>query len=151
MEVGQSIPVIGDSFFRITFVENDGIAFGIFFGGRVFLVIFTTMAVIFLVYYMFKMREEPLFPQVALSMILGGALGNLICRLFRGEVVDFLDFDFPDFIMMRWPVFNFADSCVSVGMTLLLIYLIFFDTKKKHKSPEAIDDAAAARDGIPGS
>jgi len=151
MHVGQSIPVIGESFFRITYVENDGIAFGIFFGGRAFLVIFTTMAVIFLIYYMIRMREEPLFPQIALSFILGGALGNLVCRLFRGEVVDFLDFDFPDFIMTRWPVFNFADSCVSVGMTLLLIYLIFFDSKKKQNSPEAFNDAAAARDGVPGS
>ena len=52
-------------------------------------------------------------------------MGNLIDRFFWGKVVDFIDVDFPDFIMSRWPVFNAADSAVTVGMCLLVIYILF--------------------------
>jgi signal peptidase II len=129
MHLYESIPVIGEEFFRLTYVENDGIAFGIAFGGRTFLIIVTFLAVVFLIYYILRMRQSPPVPQVALSIILGGALGNLYDRVFVGKVVDFLDFDFPDLIMNRWPVFNIADSSVTVGMTILIIYLLFFDAK----------------------
>ena len=129
MRLYESIPLIGEKFFRLTYVENVGIAFGLYFGGRIILVTTTLIAIIFLLFYIRRLNYAPLIPKIAMGLILGGALGNLVDRIFRGSVVDFLDFDFPDFIMNRWPVFNLADSSVSVGMTILIIYLLFFDTK----------------------
>ncbi|MBC8278455.1 MAG: signal peptidase II [FCB group bacterium] len=129
MYLHQSIPVMGEKFFRLTYVENDGIAFGMPFGGRLFLSIFTIGAIIFLLYYLNRMKKAPAPPRIALAMVLGGAFGNLTDRLLIGRVVDFFDFDFPDFIMHRWPVFNIADSSVSAGMTVLIIYLLFFEQR----------------------
>ena len=147
MEMFQSIPVIGSDFFRLTYIENDGIAFGIPFGGRVFLTIFTVAAALFLIYYIFRLRNSSVVPKLGLAMILGGALGNLTDRFFRGQVIDFFDFDFPDFIMERWPVFNIADSSVTIGVTLLLIYFIFFESGGKSPSMETENDIHSGRDG----
>ena len=136
----QSVRVIGEDFFRLTYIQNDGIAFGLEFGGRTFLIIFTSLALILLSYYLYTLRNSPLAPRFALAMILGGALGNFIDRVFIGQVTDFFDFDFPDFIMTRWPVFNIADSAVSVGMTILVVYLVFFckeEQLKTNSSPAA--------------
>ena len=132
MRLYESIPLIGEKFFRLTYVENEGIAFGMYFGGRVLLVTTTLIAIIFLLFYIHRLNYAPVIPRIAMGIILGGALGNLVDRVFRGSVVDFFDFDFPDFIMDRWPVFNLADSSVSVGMTILIIYLLFFDAKYKN-------------------
>jgi signal peptidase II len=129
LDLHESIAVLGQDFFRLTYVENEGIVFGMAFGSRTFLIVFTTVAVIFLIFYIFRMKYNSPVPKIALSVVLGGALGNLYDRIFIGEVVDFLDFDFPDFIMTRWPVFNIADSSISVGMAILIFYLIFFDEK----------------------
>lgn len=129
MYLHQSIPVTGENFFKLTYVENDGIAFGMPFGSRMFLSLFTICAIIFLLYYLNRMKEAPAAPRIALAMVLGGAFGNLTDRLLAGRVVDFFDFDFPDFIMHRWPVFNIADSSVSAGMTILIIYLLFFEQR----------------------
>ena len=143
MYLHQSIPVMGEKFFRLTYVENDGIAFGLPFGSRIFLSVFTVGAVLFLIYYLRWMKNAPAAPRFALSLVLGGAFGNLTDRLFRGSVVDFLDFDFPDFIMQRWPVFNVADSSVSAGMTILIIYLLFFE---KHYAVPAESNPETAVD-----
>jgi signal peptidase II len=72
----------------------------------------------------------PRLVELSLALILGGALGNLFDRVRFGYVTDFFDFDFPDFIMTRWPVFNIADSAVTTGVTLWCVYLVFF--AKKH-------------------
>ncbi|HEY6951808.1 MAG TPA: signal peptidase II, partial [Bacteroidota bacterium] len=127
MEIGTSIPVLGD-FFRLTFIENPGMAFGIDVGGKLFLTMFSTLASIGILYYLFKIRDEALVIRVSLAMILGGAIGNLIDRvfygilfgdgpLFYGKVVDFLDVDFfnvsfAGFHISRWPIFNVADAAV---------------------------------------
>ena len=148
MDIFQSTPVIGGDFFRFTYIENDGIAFGIPFGGRVFLTVFTIAAALFLIYYIFRMRDSSIVPKLGLAMILGGALGNLTDRFFRGQVIDFLDFDFPDFIIERWPVFNIADSSVTIGITLLLIYFIFFDSGRKSPSMERENDTRNGRNDI---
>ncbi len=63
-------------------------------------------------------------------MILGGAFGNLIDRIFFGGVTDFIWWDFPDFIMERWPVFNIADSSIVVAICLLVVYYLFFREEK---------------------
>jgi signal peptidase II len=137
MQLGQSIPVIGD-FLRLTFVENPGMAFGIEIGGRLFLTIFSFAASIGIFYYIYHLRKESLIVRLTLAMILGGAIGNLIDRifygiifgeapLFYGKVVDFIDMDFfhievLSFHMNRFAIFNFADASVSTGIVLMLLF-----------------------------
>ena len=133
MERGQTIPVIGD-LLHFTFVENPGMAFGLDFGMPLLLGLFSIGAAVFLVYLLRKARDQEIGGfHIALAMILGGAVGNLIDRvfygvfygyapLFKGRVVDFISVDMPDFLMERFYVFNIADSAVSVGIILLLLF-----------------------------
>ena len=137
MQLGQSIPVIGD-FLRLTFVENPGMAFGIEIGGRLFLTLFSFVASVGIFYYIYRLRKEPFIIRLTLAMILGGAIGNLIDRifygvifgegsLFYGKVVDFIDMDFfhIDFLIFhinRFAIFNIADASVSTGIVLMLLF-----------------------------
>ncbi len=137
MEIGTSVPIIGN-FFKLTFIENPGMAFGIDVGGKFFLTVFSILASTGILYYLYKIREEALIIRVSLALILGGAIGNLIDRafygvifgggsLFYGKVVDFFDADFFDinfagFHITRWPIFNIADAAVSIGVVMLLIF-----------------------------
>lgn len=137
MRYGFSRPVFGE-FFRLTFIENPGMAFGIDLGGKLFFSIFSVIASGVILFYLYKVRSEPLGLRLSLALILGGAVGNLIDRvfygvifdespLFYGKVVDFLDVDFfnvtlGSYSMTRWPVFNIADASVTVGVLLLLIF-----------------------------
>ena len=122
---GESIPVIGDNLLKLTYVQNPGIAFGVRLIPPMFLLVFHIIASIALIIYLYYLRKQSTFLKVPLSLILGGAIGNVIDRILYGEVIDFLDADFPDFIMTRWPVFNIADSAITVGMTILIVYIIF--------------------------
>ncbi|MGE5398897.1 MAG: signal peptidase II [Ignavibacteriales bacterium] len=128
------------SFFRITFVENPGMAFGIDLGlsSKLFLSFFSIAASVGIIYYLYKVRNEKLIIRLSLALILGGAIGNLIDRvfygviygyapLFFGKVVDFLDIDFFNINLFgytydRWPIFNVADVAVSLGVILLIIF-----------------------------
>ena len=154
MQRGVSIPVIGE-FLQFTFVENPGMAFGLDFGMPLLLGLFSIGAAIFLVHLLRKSRDVPIGGfHIALAMILGGAVGNLIDRvfygvfygeapLFKGKVVDFINVDFPDFLMERFYIFNIADSAVSVGIVLLLIYYPKYqrmiEEKKKKEEGEYSD------------
>jgi len=139
MALHHSISVIGD-FFRITYVENSGMAFGMSIGENVLLTVFAAIASVAILIYFFYIKGEHFFARLAMIIIFGGALGNLTDRIFRGSVVDFLDFEFfdiyipkfdflfihfPGYSMTRWPVFNVADIAVSVGMIMLLIFIVF--------------------------
>ncbi len=122
---GLSVPVIGEQFFRLTLVENPGVAFGLRPFPPFLLLIITLIAGAVLSGFLVQLvrKRSPLrFP---VMLLLAGAVGNLIDRIRFGHVTDFLDFDFPDFIMQRWPVFNVADSCVTVGMILLAAMTLF--------------------------
>lgn len=139
MYLGESISVIGD-FFKITFTENPGMAFGFDPGSEFKLIIsvFSLVASIGLLVYLFLVRNKSLSLRIALALILGGALGNVVDRmfygliydyapLFYGKVVDFFDFDFFNFTILgrsyeRWPIFNIADAAVSVGVLILLFF-----------------------------
>lgn len=148
MDYGQSINVIGD-IFKFTFVENPGMAFGIDVGGisKLFLSLFSLIASIAIVIYIYKMRHQKLLFRMALALILGGAVGNLIDRffygiifdyapLFYGRVVDFLHFDALGFTIFgktfdSFPIFNVADSAVTIGVGILLIFHKNFDKPKE--------------------
>jgi signal peptidase II len=160
MQLGQSIPVIGD-FFRLTFVENPGMAFGIEIGGRFFLTLFSLAASIGIFYYIYRLRKEPFIVRFTLALILGGAIGNLIDRifygvvfgeapLFYGKVVDFIDMDFfqIDFLsihMNRFAVFNVADASVTSGIILMLLFYRKF-SKVTELDTKAVD-AGQVTDG----
>lgn len=144
MSYGDTIKVIGN-FFRITFIENPGLAFGFDPGIdlKFWISLFSLVASIALFIYLYFIRDRRFSTKFAVALILGGAIGNLIDRmfygvfygyapLFYGKVVDFLDFDFFKFTLFgrnfdRWPIFNFADAAVTVGVILL----IFFYPKEK--------------------
>lgn len=136
MSYGQSIPVFGD-WFKITYIENPNMAFGLDIGGKLFLVIFSFLASIGLLIYLYRQRNASILLRLSLALILAGALGNLIDRtfygvwygqapLFYGNVVDFMDLDLftvslGDSSFKFWPIWNIADAAVSVGVVMLLI------------------------------
>jgi signal peptidase II len=112
----QSLPVF-KNIFHITLVLNPGIAFGLFKNQVLFYLVLPVAAIIWLSYTLFFSKSREGFNKVyyfALSLILGGAIGNLIDRLRFGYVIDFLDFRI-------WPVFNFADSAISIGIAIIIL------------------------------
>jgi signal peptidase II len=114
---GYSLPLVGDAV-RITVVHNSGGAFGLFqpFAG---ILAFIALAAIAAIIYLVR-RKAPLPGLIwgALALQLGGAIGNLIDRLRFGYVIDFVD-------LRVWPVFNVADSAITVGMLMLAYHLLF--------------------------
>jgi signal peptidase II len=156
MYLGESISVIGD-FFRITFTENPGMAFGFDPGSdfKLFISVFSLVASIGLLIYLFTIRKKSFSLRIAIALILGGAIGNVIDRmfygiifdyapLFYGKVVDFFDFDFFNFSIFgrsyeRWPIFNIADAAVSIGVLILLFFYKHHEAEDK-KSREASDE-----------
>ncbi len=148
MILGQSIPVIGD-FLRITFIENPGMVFGIDIGGQLLRAIFTILACLAILYYIYHIKNEALIVRITLAMILGGAIGNMIDRtfygviygeapLFYGKVVDFVDVDIIDINifgihMERFAIFNVADSAVTIGIILMILFHNKFTKKEEAK------------------
>ncbi len=128
------IPVIG-SLCQIVHVQNTGAAFSLSLGSplinRIVFIFVSVIAVGMLIYFIIKGLSK--IELVTFSLILGGAVGNLSDRIFLGSVTDFIDCDFPDIIMYRWPVFNVADSSIVVAITIYLVYSIFFEKKLKEK------------------
>jgi len=166
MYLGESIPVIGD-FFKITFTENPGIAFGFDPGSdfKLFISVFSLIASIGLLIYLFTVRNKSMSLKIAIALILGGAVGNVIDRmfygliydyapLFFGKVVDFFDFDFINFSIFgrnydRWPIFNIADAAVSVGVLILLIFYKHHEAEDKKTSEDSIiSDGTETTDGL---
>jgi signal peptidase II len=111
--------------FHFTYVENRGAAFGILQNQRWFFISITMIVMLVIVYYMYTHSNGSLLLTIALSMILGGAIGNFIDRVRLGYVVDMFHFTLIDY-----PVFNVADSFVVIG-TILLAYYILFKTGPK--------------------
>jgi signal peptidase II len=134
MSLHQSIPII-DGFFSLTYVRNTGAAFGIFAGSHEafrlpFLILVSVLALGFVVVMLKRLRDEETGLITALSLIIGGAIGNLVDRVLYGEVIDFLDFYWSNY---HWPAFNVADSCITIGVLITLYYLI----KAKGEDPFA--------------
>ncbi len=122
----ESIVVL-DSFFHITHVRNAGGAFSLFAGAPSalrlpFFVLVSIIAVVALLAFVRRVEPGRQLLLFALGAILGGALGNLLDRMRSGEVTDFLDFHWHGWY---WPAFNVADSFISTGMVILLLYSFF--------------------------
>ena len=123
-ELGESWPATG--FFRLTYGTNTGTAFGLFPDQTLALILASFVAIGFLVYfYRAHGLNRPLL-RAAIGMQLGGALGNLIDRLTTGAVVDFID-------VGPWPIFNVADSCIVVGMIVLVSVLVLAERDERRK------------------
>ncbi len=121
---GDSRPVI-TNILHITYVKNTGAAFSILQDKTLVLTVVTAAALLVLSAYLLKtINQSPVLPSVALSMIIGGGLGNLVDRCRLGYVVDFIDFRI-------FPVFNIADISVTLGCFFLIIYLVLLE-KRNH-------------------
>lgn len=116
---GEKVPVIED-FFYITYHTNTGAAHGILQNGNFIFIPVTIIAVIVIVYFILKRKEK--FLKAVLAVLLGGALGNLTDRIFKGAVTDYLDFYFGSY---HYATFNIADSCIFISAVLLVIYILF--------------------------
>ena len=108
--------------FHITLVHNTGAAFGIFKDQTLFFISISIVSIISIIIFLRKNTKSSVLIDVALALILGGALGNLLDRLRFGYVIDFLDFRI-------WPVFNIADSAITIGVFLAVLSL--FKIKRK--------------------
>ena len=125
LSLSESWPVLR-GIFHITLVHNTGIAFGLFKNQGIVFIIIPLIAIILLIFniYYYRNNQEDLSRTyiVAFSLILGGAIGNLIDRIYFGYVIDFLDFRI-------WPVFNLADSAITVGAAVILLKCIPLSAK----------------------
>ncbi len=115
---------------ELRFVLNDGAAFSSFAGARLFLILFTGIAIAAFAVYLFWKKPPKRLERTALVLLIGGGLGNLIDRVRAGVVVDFFATTFVDFA-----VFNVADCFVCVGAAMLILY-VFLEERKKSGEPE---------------
>jgi len=165
MRYADSIKVFGD-YVKITFVENPGMAFGIEVGesSKLFLSLFSLVAAIGIIIYLYRVRNQKFIVRFSLALILGGAIGNLIDRalyglffdyapVFYGRVVDFIHVNLFDFSLFghrfnSFPIFNLADSAVTCGVILLMLFHKSLEPAKEKviegdASAVVLDDSAA--------
>ncbi|QQK78341.1 signal peptidase II [Salicibibacter cibarius] len=133
MEIGETIPVIEDVI-HITSHRNAGAAFGILQGQMWLFYIVTIIVTVGIVYFIKKMGQTDKWIGIPLGILLGGTVGNFIDRILHGEVIDFIDVYIGTY---SFPIFNVADSALTVGVILLIIKL-FIDERKEKK--EKADD-----------
>src|SRR5947207_3559071 len=131
-------------FWQHRYTQNRGAAWGVLSGAgerfRVpFFYLVSLVAVIFIFSYYRKLRNDQRYLQIALALVLGGAIGNAIDRVLRGYVIDFIDWHWFDPNWLRpslhWPTFNVADSGITVGLVMLFLEMLF--AKKAAKEPAA--------------
>jgi len=122
MRISQSIPLV-KNVLQLTYVRNTGAAFSLFVGFSSYLVVIGLIVAAVVVYFHYKGPKKNYYLQVGLAFVLGGSLGNLIDRVFRGYVIDYVD-------IMIWPVFNLADIMINVGV-ILIAYKLFAEEEKK--------------------
>ena len=121
----DSITII-KNFFYLTYINNDGAAFSILVGKRIFLILIAVSVIVMLIRYIKKNNIQNKLELVSISLIIGGSLGNLMDRVIRGYVIDFLDFKIFNY---NFPIFNLADTFIVIGVFLLLLKEI---RKEKH-------------------
>ncbi|AVQ32800.1 lipoprotein signal peptidase [Staphylococcus muscae] len=129
MTIGESFNVI-PHFLNITSHRNDGAAWGILSGQMGFFYLITIVIIVALVIFYIKEAKNHMTMQVAITLLLAGAIGNFIDRVLNGEVVDFVDtvifgYDFP--------IFNIADASLTIGVAILVILLLTDKTNDKRK------------------
>jgi len=132
MNLYQSIPIIQD-FFYLTYVTNDGMAFGLSLpGGQITLTVLSVFMTLVLVYFFWLERNSHLIMKLSLSLIISGALGNLVDRILAGKVVDFMHIKIGSY--WEWYIFNIADTSVSIGMVLFIIHSFYVQDNTSEKA-----------------
>ena len=132
MNIGESIPAI-KGLLNWTYITNSGASWGILRGKTVFLVVVTVALICAIIYILAARKVKSVLGNISFVLIAAGGIGNLIDRVFNGgKVVDYIDIS-PIF---SFPVFNFADCCVTVGGILFCIYVIFFYENKEKETEE---------------
>jgi signal peptidase II len=121
----ESIPIV--PFLNLTFVVNYGFAFGFLNNPSLNQIIVSMVILSIIVYFLYLLikTQDQIF-KMCLVLILSGAIGNFIDRIFRGYVVDFIDIYVFNY---HWPAFNIADSCISVGFVILIFNILFLNKK----------------------
>lgn len=129
----EEIPII-KNFFSIYYLKNTGAAFSIFGNKTLFLIIISILCLIFLKYYIKKLKRVTKLTIVSLGIMIGGIVGNLFDRIICKSVIDYLSFSFGNY---NFPVFNLADIGITIGAVLLLIDLIKeeIELKKSNSLP----------------
>lgn len=132
----SSVEVI-KNILSFTYVENRGIAFGMFAGRRVFFILVSVIILAVVVFVVVKTprQSRSAFLKLGGALVISGAVGNLTDRIIKGFVVDFIEVRFIDF-----PVFNIADIAVCVGAAMLIIHFLFFDGKNVSSAEEKGDE-----------
>jgi signal peptidase II len=138
-EHGEVLEIM-PGFFNLTLHFNKGAAFGLFAGlddgyRQLVLGLFSKLAIVMLLVFLVYEFYQSKLGQLCIGLILGGAFGNIIDRVYRGEVVDFLDFYIGQ---NHWPAFNVADSCICIGVFILIL----FESKSKAKKPEVVSSGS---------
>ena len=146
------VNVIGE-IVRLTYTRNSGVAFGLGQGHGFPFYLFSIAAVLVLLFMFARHRTHSLMRQLALALILGGALGNLVDRLTTGEVVDFILIGWRQWY---WPVFNVADSAVSIGVVLFALTWLQQENPpaaeaQTHDDAPAVDRPGTEHGGAAGS
>lgn len=121
----QQVQTLIPNLFSLTYLRNDGAAWSILQGKQLFFMLLTPIVILVLGYLLFKARRQHRIYALGLTFMIAGALGNFIDRLRLGYVVDMFQLDFINF-----PIFNLADSALTVGVILVFVYLIFFADEK---------------------
>ncbi len=135
LNYGTSVKVVGD-FFRLTYVQNPGGAFGTRLGGNIFYIVAASIALLILIMWMIK-HQHSTVGITGLALMLGGALGNLWDRFTIGRVIDFIDVGVGT---TRWPTFNIADSAITIGIILLMIQEIFITPRQNPTAQPSTDN-----------
>jgi len=135
MVLGESFDILGNVL-RFTFVENKGLAFSIKVSNLAIFTGLSFIAAALVLYYLYKYRNEGISVYLPLALIFGGAIGNLIDRILFSRVVDFIDVGISSY---RWPVFNIADSAVSVGLVWFLIASWMMNEEEEEPKIEIVD------------
>ena len=123
-------------FFDLRLAYNRGAAFSFLSeaGGwqRIFFIVLTVVVLVFLLHWLWRLKGDQRLVPAGLSLVIGGAVGNLVDRVATGAVVDFLDFYYQSW---HWPAFNVADSAITVGVVLLLVDSLFYSGRADTQLP----------------
>ena len=128
MKYNQIIEII-PSFFRLLYVENTGAAFSILMNSTQFIILISLLFLILLNYYIIKEKTITKLQTLSLGIIIGGMLGNLIDRMIRKAVIDYLSFQFFKY---EFPIFNLADMGIVLGVGILIIDMLL-EKKQENK------------------
>lgn len=134
----RTIVVIQD-FLNIIYTENRGAIWGLFQRHSQVITLVSCLALVLIFVYFFKIPRECRLELLAFSLLCGGALGNILDRLIQGYVVDFVDMVFGRF---HWATYNLADSAITIGITLLIVSLVFNRCPQPNPKSKAVNHAS---------